>query len=131
MLNSAVIMGRLTADPELRKTASGVSVTAFTVAVNRNYKTEGETPTDFINCVAWRGTAEFVNKYFSKGQMIALRGSIQTRAYEDKNGNKRTATEIIADEVQFCGDKKTTDKPQDVADVDFEEVTDPFADLPF
>lgn len=105
MLNTAIIMGRLTADPELRTTQSGISVTSFTVAVDRAYKSGDERQTDFINVVAWRGTADFVSRYFSKGQMIAVQGSIQTRNYEDKNGNKRTAVEIVADNVSFCGSK--------------------------
>lgn len=105
MLNTAIIMGRLTADPELRTTQTGLSVTSFTVAVDRNYKSGDERQTDFINVVAWRGTADFVSRYFKKGQMIAVQGSIQTRNYEDKNGNKRTAVEIVADNVSFCGSK--------------------------
>jgi len=105
MLNCAIIMGRLTADPQLRKTASDVSVTSFTVAVDRNGKVaEGqERQADFISVTAWRGAADFVARYFHKGDMIAVQGSIQTRSYEDKNGNKRTATEIVADNVSFCG----------------------------
>lgn len=109
MLNCAVIMGRLTADPELRTTGSGISVTSFSVAVDRNYQKAGqERQTDFINVVAWRQTAEFVTRYFRKGQMIAVQGSIQTRNYEDRNGNKRTAVEIVADNVSFCGSKAET-----------------------
>ena len=105
MLNTAIIMGRICSDPELRTTTSGLSVTSFTVAVDRAYKKDDEKQTDFINCVAWRGTADFVTRYFKKGQMIAVQGSIQTRNYEDKNGNKRTAVEIVADNVSFCGSK--------------------------
>lgn len=107
MINCAVIMGRLTADPELKTTTNGTSVTSFSVAVDRNYVKQGEErQADFINCVAWRGTADFIVKYFHKGDMIALQGSIQTRNYEDKNGNKRTATEIIVDVASFCGGKR-------------------------
>ncbi len=106
MLNCAIIMGRLTADPELRTTGSGLSVTSFCVAVDRSYVKEGEErQTDFINVVAWRGTAEFVSRYFRKCSMIAVQGAIQTRNYEDKNGNKRTAVEIVADKASFCGSK--------------------------
>lgn len=106
MLNCAIIMGRLTADPELKTTASGLSVTSFSVAVDRNYVKNGEDrQTDFINVTAWRQTAEFVCKYFNKGQMIAVQGSIQTRNYEDKNGNKRTTTELVASQISFCGSK--------------------------
>ena len=107
MINCAVIMGRLTADPELKTTQSGISVVSFCVAVDRNYVRQGEErQADFINVTAWRQSAEFVNKYFNKGDMIAVQGSIQTRNYEDKNGNKRTATEVIAEQVSFCGGKR-------------------------
>lgn len=106
MLNCCVIMGRLTADPELRTTSSGLSVTSFTVAVDRSYARPGEEKqTDFINVSAWRQTAEFVTKYFHKGSMIAVQGSLQVRNYEDKNGNKRTSYEIVASNVSFCGSK--------------------------
>ena len=131
MLNSAIIMGRLTADPELKKTQSGISVTAFTVAVDRRYQKAGEEKqTDFISVVAWRQTAEFIEKYFSKGSMIAVRGFIQTRRYEDNNGNKRTAVEVVADEVSFCGSNAQKSGAQPTQHDDFEEipVTD---DLPF
>ncbi|MBQ8015971.1 MAG: single-stranded DNA-binding protein [Clostridia bacterium] len=106
MLNNAVIMGRLVADPELRTTGSGISVTSFTVAVDRRFNRQGEDrQADFIDIIAWRQTAEFVCKYFRKGSMIAIQGYIQTRMYEDKNGNKRKAVEIVADNVSFCGSK--------------------------
>ncbi len=108
MLNVAIIMGRLTADPELRTTPSGRAVTSFSVAVERSYRAGEERQTDFINVVAWRQTAEFVSRYFQKGSMIAVRGRIQQSNYEDKNGNKRTAFEIVADEVSFCGSKSET-----------------------
>ena len=105
MLNCAVIMGRLTADPELRQTPSGVAVTRFTVAVDRGYVKAGEErKADFITVVAWRQTAEFVTRYFSKGSMIAVQGSIQTGSYE-KDGIKRSTFEIVADNVSFCGSK--------------------------
>lgn len=106
MVNCAILMGRLTKDPELRTTQSGTSVTSFTVAVDRDYVRQGEErQADFINVVAWRQTAEFVSRYFQKGSMIAVQGSIQTRNYEDKHGNKRTAVEVVADKVSFCGSK--------------------------
>ena len=109
MLNCAIIMGRLVADPELRTTTSGISVTSFRVAVDRNFIRAGEErQADFIDVVAWRQTAEFVTKYFHKGSMIAVQGSIQTRNYADRNGNKRTAVEIVADNVSFCGSKAET-----------------------
>ena len=108
MLNCAVIMGRLTADPELRQTPSGVAVTRFTVAVDRSFVKAGEErKADFINVVAWRQTAEFVTRYFSKGSMIAVQGSIQTGSYE-KDGVKRYTVEISADNVSFCGSKSET-----------------------
>ncbi len=106
MINSVIIMGRLTADPELRTTASGLSVTSFTVAVDRRFQRQGEDrQTDFISVVAWRQTADFVTRFFRKGQMIAVQGSLQVRNYEDKNGNKRTAYDVVADNVSFCGSK--------------------------
>lgn len=105
MLNSVIIMGRLTSDVELKTTPSNTSVANFTVAVDRNYKSGEERQTDFINCVAWRGTADFVSRYFKKGQMIAVQGRIETRNFEDKNGNKRTAVEVVAENVSFCGSK--------------------------
>ena len=106
MLNSVIIMGRLTADPELRTTPSGVSVTRFTVAVDRRFQRQGEDrQTDFIGVVAWRQTADFVTRFFRKGQMIAVQGSLQVSNYEDKNGNKRTNYDVVADNVSFCGSK--------------------------
>ena len=127
MINNVVLMGRLTADPELRTTQSGTSVTSFTVAVDRDYKTDGERQTDFINCVAWRNTADFITTYFRKGQMIAVQGTIQTRNYEDKNGNKRTATEVIVEKASFCGEKKQEEPKEYPVELDI----DPFAELPF
>ena len=106
MLNTVILMGRMTSDPELKKTPSGVSVLTFTVAVNRMKE-----KTDFLECVAWRNTAEFISKYFRKGQMIAVKGSIQTRSYQDKQGNKRKAVEVLVDKADFCGDKKMETKP--------------------
>ncbi len=105
MLNCAVIMGRLTTDPELRTTSSNISFVRFSVAVDRAYQRQGsERQTDFINVVAWRQTADFVSKYFRKGQMIAVQGSIQTGSYE-KDGVRRQTFEILADNVSFCGSK--------------------------
>ena len=107
MFNLVVLTGRMTADPELKTTPSGVSVTSFSIAVERRYKQGEERQVDFINIVAWRQTAEFVSKYFSKGSMIGIRGSIQTRKYTDKEGNNRIAFEIVADDVQFIGSKQS------------------------
>ena len=107
MLNVAAIMGRLVADPELRHTPNDIAVTTFTLAVDRSYSRAGtERQTDFIDVVAWRQTAEFVCKYFSKGRMMAVTGSIQTRNYEDKQGNKRKAFEIVANDVSFADSKR-------------------------
>ena len=109
MLNKAFLMGRLVADPELRHTQNNVAVASFRIAVDRDYKREdGQRDTDFINIVAWRGTAEFVSRYFAKGRMAVVEGRIQVRNYTDNNGNKRTATEIVADNVYF-GDSKRED----------------------
>lgn len=106
MFNLVVLSGRLTADPELKTTPNGVSVTSFSIAVDRRYKQGEEKQTDFINIVAWRQTAEFITKYFSKGSMIGIEGSIQMRRYQDKDGNNRTAFEVIANNVQFIESKR-------------------------
>lgn len=112
MLNVAVLQGRLVADPELRHTPNDVAVTTFTIAVDRSYVRSGaERQADFIDVVAWRNTAEFVCKYFRKGQMILLQGSIQTRSYTDSQNIKRKAFEIVADNVQFAGSKQETAAP--------------------
>lgn len=111
MLNVVALMGRLVADPELKTTQSGNSVCTFRVAVDRNYVPQGEErQADFITVTAWRKTAEFVSKYFQKGSMISVQGRLETRQYQDKNGNNRTATEVLAAEVGFCG-PKAADKP--------------------
>lgn len=110
MINNVTLMGRLTAAPELKATQSGVSVTAFCLAVERNYQQNGTRPTDFINCVAWRSTAEFITKHFGKGDMIAVTGEIQTRKYQDQDGNNRTAVEVVIDEASFCGGKNNSDQ---------------------
>ena len=107
MLNVAAIMGRVVADTDLRHTPNDIAVTTFTLAVDRSYSRAGtERQTDFIDVVAWRQTAEFVCKYFSKGRMMAVTGSIQTRNYEDKQGNKRKAFEIVANDVSFADSKR-------------------------
>ena len=106
MFNLVVLTGRLTADPELKTTQSGISVTSFSIAVDRRYRVGEERQTDFINVVAWRQQAEFVAKYFKKGNMIGIEGSIQTRKYTDKNGNNRTAFEVVANNVQFVETKR-------------------------
>lgn len=111
MLNHITIMGRMTRDPELRRTASGLPVASFTLAVDRDFadKNSGEKETDFIECVAWRSTAEFVEKYFSKGRMAVVSGRLQIRGWTDKDGNKRRTAEIVADNVYFGDSKKDTD----------------------
>lgn len=106
MLNCVVLNGRLVNDPELKTTASGISVVSFTIAVARDFvKAREERQADFIDIVAWRNTAEFISKFFFKGSLIAVQGVLQTRMYEDKNGNKRKAVEVVADKVNFCGSK--------------------------
>lgn len=102
MLNYDVKTGRLTADPELRTTQNGIPVVGFTLAVQRNYKVDDEYPTDFLNFVAWRGTAEFICKHFRKGNLITVEGALETRKYTDKDGNNRTAYEIKVDRAHFC-----------------------------
>lgn len=107
MLNHITIMGRLTRDPKLRRTNTGKTVTSFTLAVDRDYAEKGaERETDFIDCVAWRGTAEFVDKYFGRGQMAVVSGRLQIRDWEDKDGNKRRSAEIVADNVYFGESKR-------------------------
>lgn len=108
-LNTCTIMGRLTADPQLRRTSSGVACVNFTLAVDRDYSNNGERETDFIDCVAWRNTAEFVSKYFAKGRMAVASGRLQVRGWTDKDGNKRRTAEIVADNVYFADSKKESD----------------------
>ena len=151
MFNLVVLTGRLTADPELKTTPNGISVCTFGIAVDRAYKKGEEKQTDFLNVVCWRSTAEFVSKYFSKGNLIGIEGSIQTRKFTDKNGNNRTAFEIVANNVHFVESKKTSnvdisaDPLQDVADKlnsvnannnsskddMFSDILDDTGDLPF
>lgn len=140
MLNNVVLMGRLTADPELRHTPNDAAVTSFTLAVERSYVKAGdERQVDFIDIAAWRKTAEFVCKYFHKGQLVAVQGSIQTRSYTDKEGNKRKAFEVAADNVFFAeGRKEKADKAAEEQTAEnqkfeqnsFEEVLED-EDLPF
>ena len=111
MLNIVALMGRLVYDPELKTTQNGTNVCSFRIAVDRSFARQGEErKADFIDVTAWRQTAEFVSKYFQKGSMIAVEGSLQTRQYQDKNGNNRTATEVLASQVSFCGGK-AAEKP--------------------
>lgn len=132
-LNLSMLIGRLTQDPELKTTPNGVSVTSFSIAVNRQYSKDKEQQTDFINIVAWRNTAEFIAKYFRKGSAIFIKGAIQTRSWTDNSGNKRYATEVVADEAQFVESKKAeSDAPSApyAGGAQFEEMTDD-QDLPF
>ena len=112
MLNHIVIMGRLTRDPELRRTGSGIAVASFTVAVDRDFggRDGGERETDFIDCVAWRQTGEFVSKYFTKGSMAVVSGRLQIRGWTDKDGNKRRSAEVVADNVYFGESKRSSDQ---------------------
>ena len=135
MLNHITIMGRITKDIELRRTPAGVAVASFTVAVDRDFNQNGQKETDFIDCVAWRGTGEFVERNFSKGKMIVVSGRLQIRKWEDKNGNKRNSAEIVADNVYFADSKKDSgekyeaamaSKTQDYAVLDGDD-----SDLPF
>ena len=135
-LNKVILIGHMTADPELKTTPSGVSVCSFSIGVNRRFSKEGEQKTDFINIVAWRNTAEFVAKYFRKGNAICICGSLQTRSWTDNNGNKRYATEVIADEASFVESKKDSSTASDdlgytpTANAQFEEISGD-DDLPF
>ena len=142
MINIVALMGRLTYEPELKSTPNGLSVIRFQLAVDRTYQPKGqERQADFIDCVAWRQTAEFISRYFHKGSMIAIEGTIQTSNYTDKNGNNRKQTEVLANNVSFCGSKSesgsmdinlepSSTKPT-LDDVDFEEIVDDGDDLPF
>ena len=131
MLNKTILMGRLTRDPELRTTQTGTPVASFTLAVDRGYKRD---ETDFINIVAWRNTAEFVSKWFKKGQLMAVSGRLQSRSYTDKDGNNRTVTEVVADEAFFADSKNSsqTGAPNVVCDEpEFDEISMDDGDLPF
>ena len=131
MLNKVIIMGRLTRDPELRRTQSGTAVTSFTLAVDRDFKSQsGEKETDFIDVVAWRNTGEFAAKYLAKGRMAAVEGRIQVRDWQDKDGNRRKSVEVVADNVYFA-DSKRDSKPQESRDdQEFDEIEDD-GDFPF
>lgn len=137
MLNTITIMGRLVGDPVLRATGTGASVTSFTVAVDRDFKgKDGNKVTDFIDVVAWKHTAEFVCKYMGKGRMIVVDGNLQTRNYEDKQGNKRKATEIVASSVYFADSKNDSDVTRNSNTIEISHDTEDFAevendDLPF
>ena len=135
MINNVSLMGRLTATPERKTTTSGKAVTSFTIAVERRFAPQGEErQTDFINCVAWGKTAEFVCKWFAKGDMIAVIGEIQTRNYNDKNGNNRIAVEVVVGQVSFCGSKNTNNtnlnvEVENTDEGDFVDITN--GDYPF
>lgn len=144
MINMVALMGRLTYEPELRKTPSDVSVLRFQIACDRSYQRAGaERQTDFIDCVAWRQTAEFISRYFHKGSMIAVEGTIQTSNYTDKNGANRKQVEVLANNVSFCGSKSESGTSQQgvyaqpapsyasADNSDFEEIGDDDDDLPF
>lgn len=140
MINMVALMGRLTFEPEVRTTPSGVSVMRFQVACDRKYQRSGQDrQADFIDCVAWRQTAEFIGKYFHKGSMIAVEGTLQTSTYTDKNGNQRKQVEVLANNVSFCGSKSETSgaagsQPEpnnlNADNSDFDEIPDN-DDLPF
>nr|DAW60950.1 MAG TPA: Single strand binding protein [Caudoviricetes sp.] len=131
MLNKIFIMGRLTRDPELRRTQGGNAVTSFALAVDRDFKSaDGTKETDFIDVVAWRNTAEFAAKYFTKGRMAVVEGRLQMRDWTDKEGNKRRIAEVVADNIYF-GDSKREDAPAGNSAPTFEEIEDDGGDLPF
>ena len=144
MLNRIILMGRLTRDPELRHTQSGVAVASFSLAVDRDFKNDkGERETDFFDIVAWRQAGEFASKYLSKGRLAAVEGRVQFRDWTDRNGNKRRSTEVVADSVYFADSKKDGDgaqsapsaqpaKPGGVdVDPELEELNEDDGDLPF
>lgn len=137
MLNKVILMGRLTRDPELRRTGSGTAVTGFSLAVDRDFKGQsGEKETDFIDVVAWRNTAEFVSKYFTKGRMAVVEGRLQVRDWTDKDGNKRRSAEVVAEIVYFADSKKTDAAPEygttpGTHGADFAEIGEEDGELPF
>lgn len=131
MLNKCFFLGRLTKDPEIRRTNGGTAVTSFTLAVDRDFKSNGEKETDFIDVVAWRNTAEFVSKYFSKGRMAIVEGRLQIRDWTDKNGNKRRTAEVVADNVYFGDSKKENKEEPEYKQADFAEISEEDGDLPF
>lgn len=139
MLNRVTIMGRLTKEPELRHTQSDIPVVSFTLAVDRGFLKGEERQADFINIVAWRGTAEFVSKWFSKGQLVAVSGRIQSRTYKDRDGNNRAAVEVVADECFFAENKREkTEGANDTgaeslppSEGEFEEIYGDDGELPF
>lgn len=142
MLNKAILIGRFTRDPELRSTPQGVSTCSFTLAVDRNFVRQGEErKADFINCVAWRTTAEFISKYFRKGNLVAVEGSIQTRSWDDQDGKKRYVTEVIVNQTYFVESKKDAQQSAGGSDSygggDYGSLPDPISpmgtddDLPF
>lgn len=133
MLNHITIMGRITKDIELRRTPAGVAVASFTLAVDRDFKgNNGEKETDFIDCVAWKNTAEFVDKYFGKGRMAVVSGRLQIRTWKDKDGNNRRTAEVVADNVYFGDNKKDGEAPKTTALAgDFTILSDSDAELPF
>ena len=133
MLNKIFVMGRLTKNPELRRTGSGTPVASFTLAVDRDFKSQsGEKETDFIEVVAWRSTAEFVSKFFSKGRMAVVEGRLQIRDWTDKDGNKRKTAEVVADNVYFGDSKRDGQQDKPVAQQpEFAEIDDDDETLPF
>lgn len=131
MLNKCFLLGRLTKDPEIRRTNGGTAVTSFTLAVDRDFKTNGEKETDFIEVVAWRNTAEFVSKYFSKGRMAIVEGRLQIRDWTDKNGNKRRTAEVVADNVYFGDSKRENKQEPEYKQADFAEISEEDGELPF
>lgn len=131
MLNKCFLLGRMTKDPEIRRTNGGAAVTSFTLAVDRDFKTNGEKETDFIEVVAWRNTAEFVSKYFSKGRMAIVEGRLQIRDWTDKNGNKRRTAEVVADNVYFGDSKKENKEEPQYKQADLAEISEEDGELPF
>lgn len=144
-MNKVILMGRLTRDPEMRQTQSGVNVCSFSIAVNRRFAKDGQQNADFINCTAWRQQAEFICKYFQKGSMISVVGNLQSRSWENQEGKKQYATDVVVDEVYFTGSKTETHTQGDggfntqsndsaFADIDtmgFQAIDGSEDDLPF
>ena len=135
MLNKVILQGNLATEPDIRHTQSGTAVSSFRLAVNRDYKSQdGTRETDFINIVAWRGAAEFVGKYFTKGQQAVIEGRLQVRQYTDREGNKRSVTEVVASNIYFCGQRRDNPMTADLSDgepPDFAPLSENDGELPF
>ena len=127
-MNKIILMGRLTANPEMKQTPTGTAVEVFTIAVNRRFAKEGQQQADFIRCTAWKQQAEFICKYFKKGSMICVVGNIQTRSWDGQDGKKQYSTDVVVEEIYFTGEKKETESQSDSLGNGFESFQTDFSD---